>query len=128
MKESVCVCVCVCVCMCVCVSVCVCVFIVCSLLLPSRVGRTWVLSSECTDLILQVGCTSYHLTLWRKSALMQCINYVGRYQLFSCLIVVGCLHQLPFCAVLIDKLLGKRHCAHFNSSCSKKINKTLEKY
>ena len=40
------------------------------LLFPCDGLGAWALSSECkTDQILQIGCPSYHLTSWRKSAL-----------------------------------------------------------
>ena len=39
---------------------------------PEGVGRELkALNLELTKLILQIGCPSYHLSLWRKSALLQ---------------------------------------------------------
>lgn len=44
-----------------------------SFIISPKWGRTRASSSECklTNLILHTGCPSYHLTTWRKSALIQ---------------------------------------------------------
>ena len=50
-----------------------CVFVLCPLLFPNSGGRKWALSSACkTDRAdFTVGSSSFHLTSWRKSALIQ---------------------------------------------------------
>ena len=83
------------VCICVCRSVCMCSFHVFYYFPLELEGHgLYALNVKLTELILQIGCPSYHLTSWRKPVLFQCIKYVGRYQLCNYLIAVDCLHQL----------------------------------
>ena len=48
------------------------VIIFCSISFPSRGCRNWALRSDfkLTKLILRVGCTSYNISSYRKSALI----------------------------------------------------------
>ena len=88
-------CVTACMYMCVCRSVCMCSFHVLYYFPLELEGQgLYALNVKSTELILQIGCPSYHLTSWRKPVLFQCIKYVGRYQLCNYLIAVDCLHQL----------------------------------